>query len=153
MRDFNEADKQKKSRRIQIPPNPANLNPDQMSKLESTVKSKLKDGNLPCGIAWKIAGEAGVPKIAVGEITDRLGIRVVNCQIGCFKLEKNIHDKAPEKIDKGILKIIEELKARDGLTCAAMHELAAKLNLTPMAVADIANARNIKVRSCQLGCF
>jgi hypothetical protein len=153
MRDFNEADKAKKKGRIKIPENPANLSPEQLSRLEGTVKSKLKEGNLPCGTAWKIAAEAGVPRIAVGEIVDRLGIRVTNCQIGCFKVDKSIHDKAPEKIDEGILAILEELKARDALTCAAMHELAAKLKLTPMAVADVANARDIKVRNCQLGCF
>jgi hypothetical protein len=121
--------------------------------LENTVKSKLKEGNLPCGTAWKIAQEAGVPRIAVGEITDRLGIRVTNCQIGCFKVYKNPHDKAPANIDENVVQMLRELKARGELTCTAMHELAARLKMTPMALSDIANARDIKVSQCQLGCF
>jgi hypothetical protein len=153
MRDFSEAGKKKKRQRIQIPPNPANLSPEQMSRLESTVKSKLKEGNLPCGIAWKIAQEAGIPRIAVGEITDRLGIRITDCQIGCFKVDKNQYDKALENIDENIVKLLLGLREKDELTCAAMHELAARLKLTPMALSDIANARDIKVRNCQLGCF
>ncbi len=154
MRDFNEADKNKKNGRIQIPPNPANLTAEQLSKLESTVKSKLQDGNLPCGIAHKIAKEAGVTKIAVGEITDRLGIRIINCQIGCFKVDKNVHSNtAPDDPGDRILGRLEELGNNDELTCVKVFELAKELKLSPMAVADVANYRNMKVRQCQLGCF
>ncbi|GAI11094.1 unnamed protein product, partial [marine sediment metagenome] len=75
MRDFNETDKKKKKARIQIPENPANLSKEKLLQLEDKVKASLKDGYLSCPIAWKIAKEADVPKIAVGEITDRLSIR------------------------------------------------------------------------------
>jgi hypothetical protein len=154
MRDFNEDDKKKKRGRIQVPPNPANLSAAELSKLEGTVKSKLQDGNLPCGTAHKIAKDAGVPRIAVGEITDRLGIRIINCQIGCFKLDKNVHsDTAPDDPGNRIAGRLEELETQNELTCAKVFELAQELKLTPMAVADVANYRDMKVRRCQLGCF
>ena len=69
MRDFNEADKEKKSTRIQIPSNPDNLSEEKLTQLESKVRASLKDGYLPCPVGWKIAKEASVTKIAVGAIT------------------------------------------------------------------------------------
>ncbi len=84
MRSFGEADRKKKKTRIQIQENPGNLSNAVLSQLEDTVKASLNDGYLPCAVAFKIAKEAQVPKIAVGEMTDRLGIRVTYCQIGCF---------------------------------------------------------------------
>ena len=88
MRDFNEADRKKKDTRIRIQGNPSNLSKEALSHLEESVKASLLDGYLPCPAAWKIAKEINVPKIAVGEVTDRLGKRITNCQIGCFKIEK-----------------------------------------------------------------
>jgi len=154
MRNFGEADKKKKSTRIKIAENPAGLSQDKLSQLADSVKASLKEGNLPCGTAFKIAQEAGVPKIAVGEITDRLGIRVSNCQIGCFKVDKIIHDEAGDrKVDESVLAKLEALQRNEALTCTSVHELAQQLKMTPMAVADVANGRNMKIRQCQLGCF
>jgi hypothetical protein len=118
------------------------------------VKASLRDGNLQCATAFKIARQAKVPKIAVGETTDRLGIRITNCQIGCFKVEKTIHDGVDhEKMDKKIGTMLETLRKNNELTCSKMFELALQLKSTPMAIADVANHRNLKIRSCQLGCF
>ena len=50
----------------------------------------------------------------------------------------------------------EELKASlvDGkLHCAAALGIARKLKLNPKKVGDAANRLNIKIASCQLGCF
>ncbi|OGO31521.1 MAG: hypothetical protein A2Z29_10610 [Chloroflexi bacterium RBG_16_56_11] len=154
MRSFNEVDKTKKKRRIQTVENPASLSREALAQLEDAIKASLREGYLPCAIAFKIASEAGVPKIAVGDMTDRLGVRVANCQIGCFKVDKTIHDKpAGEEADKRIVNALASLKEKDELTCANVHSLARQLNLTPMSVADVANTRNWKIHVCQLGCF
>jgi len=154
MRDFGEADKKKKQSRIQIPENPGSLPPETLSQLVDMVKAQLRDGNLQCATAFKIARQAKVPKIAVGEVTDRLGIRITNCQIGCFKVDKTIHDNLdPKKIDDKITTMLESLKQKDELTCVKVFELALQLKLTPMAIADVANLRNWKIHHCQLGCF
>ena len=75
MRDFNEADKKKKKARIEIPDNPEGLSPDKLAELEESVKSALKEGYLACPVAWSVAKKAGVPKIAVGSIIDKLGVQ------------------------------------------------------------------------------
>ena len=154
MRDFNDDDKKKKSRRIQLGENPANLPAEQLTRLAEAVKASLHDGNLPCGTAFKIARETGVPRVAVGAITDQLGLRVSNCQIGCFKVDKIInHEVRHVEEDEAIASKLENLKMSDELTCVNVHKLAADLKLPPMAVADVANRRQMKIRQCQLGCF
>ena len=50
----------------------------------------------------------------------------------------------------------EELKASlvDGrLPCAIAFKIARKLKVTPGQVGDAANKLNVKLASCQLGCF
>lgn len=154
MRDFNDADRKKKKARIQIQDNPANLSQEALARLEETVKNSLQEGNLPCGSAFRIARETGVPKIAVGAMTDRLGVRVTNCQIGCFKVDKIIHrDVTHLEADNAVAARLEALAGTDQLTCVNVHELARELNLSPMAVADVANRRDMRVHRCQLGCF
>ncbi len=154
MRNFDEADKKKKRARIHIQENPGNLSPEALSQLGEKVKASLQSGNLSCATAFKIALDAGVPKVAVGEVTDRLGIRIANCQIGCFKVDKAVHDNLDHvKIDDGILATLETLNKNNELTCANVFELAMKLKTTPRAIANVANLKNLKVRHCQLGCF
>ena len=154
MRSFSEADRKKKKIKIHLQENSGKLPNELLSQLEDMVKASLKDGYLPCAVAFKIAKEAQVPKIAVGEMTDRLGIRVTNCQIGCFKVDKTIHDNsAQEDLDDGIVSKLKALKENNELTCANVFDLAEQLKSTPMAIADAANLRDLKIHNCQLGCF
>jgi putative aminopeptidase FrvX len=44
--------------------------------------------------------------------------------------------------------------ARDNrLSCAAAHELARTLNITPEEIGAICNQLKIKITACRLGCF
>ena len=54
------------------------------TKLEEKVVSSLVDDQLPCGVALKIANELKVSIREVGDTADKLGIRIVKCQLGCF---------------------------------------------------------------------
>jgi hypothetical protein len=154
MRDFNEGDRKKKGARIQVQKNSDNLSEELLSELESIVKASLKGGYLTCPVAWGIARKSNVPKIVVGEITDRLGIRITNCQLGCFKIEKTPYDNSSySNIDGEICNILKELHETDQLTCTKAFELARQFNLKPMVIADEVNAMGLKIRGCQLGCF
>ncbi len=154
MRDFSETDRKKKNTRIKILGNPGKLSKEVISRLEDKVKASLGDGYLPCAVAFRIAEEAKVPKVAIGEITDRLGIRITDCQIGCFKVDKTIPDNSAHKnIDGKILIMLETLKEDKELTCANLFNLAQQLRLSPMVIADMANIHGLKIHNCQLGCF
>ena len=154
MRSFNEADKNKKKKRIEIPDNPTNLSPEELTQLENNVKASLKDGYLPCPAAWTIAKNANVPKIAVGAITDKLGIRVTDCQLGYFKVDKTVYSSpANETLDSKIIDTLKSLDSEKNLTCEKAFEISAKFKQKPMVIGNEASARNLKIRQCQLGCF
>ncbi len=54
------------------------------TELEEKIISSLVDGKLTCPIAFKIAKELKVSLWEVGETTDKLGIKISSCQLGCF---------------------------------------------------------------------
>ena len=154
MRDFNDADRKKKRGRIQLPENPGNLSPAQLSSLEDAVKAAVKDGYVACPTGWRIAGDEGVSRMDVGVMIDKLGIRVTNCQLGCFKVSKT--DRTREDLGAPpaeVARRVGALAAGDELTCPNIFAIARELGVKPMAVADAANTAGHKLRGCQLGCF
>jgi len=154
MREFNDADKKKKSGRIKLPPNPAGLSGEKLDEIRTRVIQSLKDGYLSCPAAWKIARETGAPRLAVGAVTDGMGKRVTDCQIGCFKVDKTPFDKLePARLSPEISAEILRLNEEDSLTCEAVFTLAKAYRLKPMHIADEINALGLKVSVCQLGCF
>lgn len=54
------------------------------TELEEKITSSLVNGKLPCPIAFKIAKQLKVNVLEVGETTDKLGIKISGCQLGCF---------------------------------------------------------------------
>jgi hypothetical protein len=154
VRDFDDKDRRKKSLRTEVVENPANLAPEKLALLESSVRAALKDGYLSCPVGWKIARDMGVPKNAVGAIVDKLGIRVANCQLGFFRVDKittlepELQEPAPE-----ITAAMRELDGAGELKCPAIFELAHRFKTTPMKVSEAASTLALKIRGCQLGCF
>jgi len=53
-------------------------------QLKNAVLSQLVDGQLPCAVAWKIALDFDVPKMQVAAAAEKLGLRIRECQLGCF---------------------------------------------------------------------
>ena len=152
MRKFNDSDRERKRKRITLPENPANLPADKIADLETAVKNSLMGGYLPCTVAWGIADKGEVPRIAVGAIADKLGLRITDCQLGCFKVDKTaIGDSATPKADSKIDGQLADVA--ESVSCAAAHELALELEKPPKAIADALNARKLKIGDCQLGCF
>lgn len=154
MRNFSEADKAKKSERIRLNENPVNLSDKKITELETAVKTSLKDGYLSCPVAWNIAKKTGVPRIAVGAVTDKLGLRITDCQLGCFKVDKTPYDDTvPKEAEGKIAARLDDLVDGNKITCAAAHTLARELKVAPMAIAGAMNIKGMKIRDCQLGCF
>ncbi len=154
MKNFNEADKNRKQARIQTQENPGNLSKESLLHLEGVIKASLKDGYLSCPLAWAIAKKSNVSKIAVGDIADKLGVRITNCQLGCFKIEKTPYDKSSRNnINSEVITVIKTSKESNQLTCAKVFDLARQYRLKPMVIADEINSMGLKIRSCQLGCF
>ncbi len=154
IRDFSEQDRNKKKTRIRLPENPANLTQETLGRLETAVSASLREGYLPCPVAWRIAKDFDVPRIAVGAVMDKRGVRVTDCQIGFFRVDKTPYQgNAPRQPSPELAAGLRELDASGRLTCSAVFELARRVKTTPLKVSEAANILGLKIRSCQLGCF
>jgi len=52
--------------------------------LEEKIRASLVNGKLPCAVAFKIAEELKVNPRKVGDMANRLKIKIASCQLGCF---------------------------------------------------------------------
>ena len=48
------------------------------------IREAAKDGKIPCALAMKIATENKISNKQIGELLDRLKIKIAQCQLGCF---------------------------------------------------------------------
>lgn len=53
-------------------------------ELKQEMLKRAADGKLSCAVARKIAEDLEVPYREVGDAANELGIRIKNCQLGCF---------------------------------------------------------------------
>ena len=53
-------------------------------RLAEELRRRASDGCLPCAAAFEIAERLGIPRRAVGDAANELGIKIVDCQLGCF---------------------------------------------------------------------
>jgi hypothetical protein len=54
------------------------------TSVEEEIQAALVDGALPCVHAWQIADARGLPRIALAAAAETLGVRISDCQLGCF---------------------------------------------------------------------
>jgi hypothetical protein len=154
MRYFVDADRKKKTARINIGENPDNLSPEKLLKLEDRVKSSLASDYLPCPVAWHVAQEAGVSRIAVGAVADRLGFRITDCRLGCFSVDKiPFEDEIRDNIPAGLIAALEAYREKKRIDCPEVFALAERFGISPLSVSKTAAASGLKVLGCQLGCF
>ena len=57
---------------------------DVAEEVQSALQAAAVDGRLPCALAWAIARRLGWERLALGRAANTLGIRIVQCQLGCF---------------------------------------------------------------------
>lgn len=53
-------------------------------KLRQEIMKKAVDSKLSCADARKIAEDLVIPYAEVGAAADELGVKIKNCQLGCF---------------------------------------------------------------------
>ena len=53
--------------------------------LKEVISSRLVEGKAPCLVIWEIASERKLTKIEVAGAIETLGLRISDCQLGCFK--------------------------------------------------------------------
>lgn len=155
VRDFNEADRTKKRVRTGLKEVSTATSVDNAPvDLDKPIKAALQQGCLPCPAAFVIARKLGVKLVAVGDAADGLGVRISNCQLGCFKVDKNLHeDLSAKAINEKAATALNSYTVANPLTCIGAFQLARQIGVRPMDVADAANSRHVKIHNCQLGCW
>ncbi|MBC8264689.1 MAG: hypothetical protein H8E47_11265 [Anaerolineales bacterium] len=58
--------------------------PEVGEQLQARIRDRVIEEGLPCAIAWDIARELTVKRIDVAGAAESLGIRITQCQLGCF---------------------------------------------------------------------
>jgi len=53
-------------------------------EIAAKLKETAKEGKITCAMAQKIAIENKVPMKQVGELLNRMKIKIIQCQLGCF---------------------------------------------------------------------
>ena len=54
------------------------------TKLKTAVEAAAEDGRISCLKAWDIAAQLRIPKIAVSNACEGLGVKIKPCQLGAF---------------------------------------------------------------------
>ena len=112
------------------------------------------EGRLPCARALGVARRLKVCPKEIGDAANRMGARIVDCQLGCFGREKATHDDLDGTPVPELLAGEVTASLADGrLPCPAAFEIARKLKVPPKQVGDAATKLQVKIRNCQLGCF
>lgn len=121
-------------------------------KAISKVRASLVDGKLPCAVAFRIAGELGLEPKQIGDLADELDIKISRCQLGLFGYERRMvelaQDMAEELTERLKTSLVEGL-----LPCAKAWEIARELGIKRARVGRAADALDIRISKCQLGCF
>ncbi|MCK5024306.1 MAG: hypothetical protein KAR56_01665 [Thermoplasmata archaeon] len=56
-----------------------------MSELQDEILNASNDGDINCAQALAISKKLGIIPKEVGAEIDKLGIKIHNCQLGCFQ--------------------------------------------------------------------
>jgi hypothetical protein len=64
----------------EVLPPPVEVTPETGARIEAA----LEEGALPCAKAWSVAKELGLDRLSVGRAADAMGVRISDCQLGCF---------------------------------------------------------------------
>lgn len=112
------------------------------------------EGHLPCARALGIVRRLEIPPGDIGDAANRLNIRIIDCQLGCFGLKKAVPDEneifsVPAALNDAILAALVDGR----LPCSSAHEIVRKLETPPDNVGKTATRQQVKISSCQLGCF
>lgn len=54
-------------------------------KISQAVLKAAKDGRLSCTVARKLARDLQVPPREIGDVCNKLKIKIHACELGCFK--------------------------------------------------------------------
>jgi hypothetical protein len=121
--------------------------------IRDEVLKAAQDKRLSCALAFKLAEKLGVLPSVLGKTVDLMDFRLNQCQLGLFGYTPN---KKIVRAEEPVSEIREAIlsASEDGrLSCNAAWEIAARFNISKIAVSNACEGMNIKIKPCQLGAF
>jgi len=130
------------------------LKEEKKQVLEEEIIASAVNGQIPCAVAFKIAERLkSVPRV-IGDKANELKVRIINCQLGCFYVEKATHEDLEGRfIDIQLTGEVQTALVQGKLPCKVAFQIAKKLKAGRKQVGDAATKLKIKIADCQLGCF
>lgn len=61
------------------------LTDEKRGELERRLSEAARDGRVPCSVALVIAENLEIPPAVVGQVADKMALKLSACQLGCFK--------------------------------------------------------------------
>lgn len=124
------------------------------NRIAVAIQEQVREGTLRCAAAFHIAKELNVTPLAVGKAANELEVRLSHCQLGLFGYgeQKSIVEPA-EQVSPELELAIREGLVEGRLPCAAAWDIAARLEMPKLHVANAAEKLEIRIRPCQLGAF
>ncbi len=127
-----------------------------MNDLETPLRESLRDGRLPCALAFHVAKETGASPAEVGAEANRLEIRISLCHLGLFGYQafgqKGLLQRF-EEIPEELTVALKAAAEGETIPCAILWQVAEERGLPRLAVACAAETLGLRVTPCQLGCF
>jgi len=127
------------------------------NQLRESIINSAEEGHISCARAFTIAEESSASPQDTGIMINELGIRIYRCQLGLFGYGETGEKK---KLIKSDVQVTDELSLAikgslaDGrLSCAKAWELAEKMKVSRLDIANACENLNIKINKCQLGAF
>ena len=122
--------------------------------IASIIRSRAKNDELPCAVAFDIAADQGCDIEKIGQTADLLNFRLTKCQLGLFGYKPNKKIVKSEPLTD--FQLEEALKKQSGsgaIACEEVWALADQFKVSKMTVSAGCEALGIKVKPCQLGAF
>ncbi len=127
-----------------------------MNDMERAIREAASEAGLPCAAAFVLSRRHRVSPRAIRETADRIGIRIIYCQLGLFGYD----GFGERRLARPLSLVPEELSgavaaaAADGrLPCRAGWALADERGLPRVLLGSVAEGLGIRISDCQLGCF
>ena len=58
--------------------------PEADPAVKQMITAQVRDQRLACATAWQIADQLEMPRLAIANICEGLGIKIARCQLGAF---------------------------------------------------------------------
>ncbi|HOX14837.1 MAG TPA: hypothetical protein P5347_00185 [Smithellaceae bacterium] len=122
--------------------------------LKQEILKQVKDNNIACKAAEKIAQKTNVPLSEIGVGIDLLNFNIVQCQLGLFGFDgKQKRVPAAATVAPDLEAAIRTALVNNRLSCVAAWTIADKLGVKRLDVCAACENLQIKVKPCQLGAF